>query len=90
MSLFDNSRYESLKDENKDLIAEYLKTKKIQQCPPSAVRGNEQCRATHEHIMAKRVEFRKAKTAERREKKAASANVLKKAKLDALKSLAKE
>ena len=70
MALFNNIRHETLKDENKELIAEYLKTKSIQQCPPSGVRGNEASRATHEFIMKERAQFRKDARAEKKRIKA--------------------
>ena len=70
MALFNDIRHETLKDENKELIAEYLKTKSIQQCPPSGVRGNEASRATHEFIMKERAQFRKDARAEKKRIKA--------------------
>ncbi len=55
---FAQSREEQISAADKDLIAEFMRTKGVTQCPPATCPGNEVSANTHERVMEARKQFR--------------------------------
>lgn len=53
-------RDEKISNDDKDLIAEFIRTKGIQKIQPAGADGNEATRGTRERIAQARRDFRKA------------------------------
>lgn len=56
---FGKVRGNELSEESRDLVAQWLQNNKVTVVQPAAGSGNEQSRATAEHIAKARREFRK-------------------------------
>jgi SUMO ligase MMS21 Smc5/6 complex component len=55
---FTRSAEKQVSNTDRDLIAEFMKTKGVTQCPPSTCDGNEVSPDTHNRIMEARKQFR--------------------------------
>jgi hypothetical protein len=52
----DSAKYTT--QEDRDMVAEFIRTKGVKQCPPAEAQGSESSPNTHERIMDKRKEYR--------------------------------
>jgi SUMO ligase MMS21 Smc5/6 complex component len=55
---FARSAEKQVSDADRDLIAEFMKTNSVIQCPPATCNGNEVSPDTHNRIMEARKQFR--------------------------------
>jgi len=62
------ARGKLMSEEENDLIAEFIRTKGITQCPPVSADGNEVSTDTHDRIMDARKRFRENQRAKKAKK----------------------